>query len=202
MNGIFVTGIGTDVGKTWVSACLCHHLKYAYFKPIQAGTLPNTDSQRILHYAPHTTIVMERHVLKMPASPHYAAAEEGVEIELSDFEWPSVDSPILVEGAGGPLVPINSKDMVIDIAVKFNLPVVLVVRHYLGSINHTLCAVEAIERRGLNIAGLVISGSEHKPSEEVILSVTGVPILARLNEVKNEDLNPEKHWTWVNKELI
>ncbi|MFT5337346.1 MAG: dethiobiotin synthetase [Sphingobacteriales bacterium] len=198
MNGIFVTGIGTDVGKTWTSICLCHHLKYTYYKPIQAGLDPQTDTERVQSALPDVEIIPERYRLTTPASPHYSAALDGVNIELSDFEWPKSERPILVEGAGGPLVPINGKDMVIDIAVRFALPVILVVRHYLGSINHTLCAIEAIRNRGLRIEGMVISGTGNEASEEVICSVSGVVIIARIAEVKG-DISPEKDWKWIKK---
>lgn len=201
MNGVFVTGIGTDVGKTIVSAGLCWSEKWTYWKPFQAGREPQTDTQRVQGLVPGLKIVPEHCVLETPASPHWAAEIENVKLELGDMEWPVCAETILVEGAGGPLVPINNSELVIDVAVKFQLPVILVVRHYLGSINHTLGAIEAIRSRGLQLLGLVISGSEHPSSEMVITQMKNTPILARIAEFKTE-FDPEKHWTWIQKPKI
>ena len=200
---LFITGISTEVGKTVASAIVVEALQADYWKPIQAGDLDNSDSHKVesLISNEKTVIHPNSYALNTPMSPHAAAEIDGVTIDLDAIVPPVTENHLVIEGAGGLLVPLNDTDTIFDL-IRPDHKVIVVSRHYLGSINHTLCAVEAIERRGLNIAGLVISGAEHKPSEEVILSGTGVPILARLNEVKNEDLNPEKHWTWVNKELI
>ena len=198
MNGLFVTGIGTDVGKTIVSAALCSELELDYWKPVQAGCEPQTDTERVTTLLPEVHAWPETYRLQTPASPHWAAEIDNCTISLSDFHWPNSSKKILVEGAGGPLVPLNDYDLVIDIAVRFQLPVVLVVRHYLGSINHTLCAIEAIRKRGLTILGMVVSGEAHPSSEKVICGISNLEIIARVAEF-SETYNHKNHWQWIKK---
>jgi dethiobiotin synthetase len=182
----FLTGIGTGVGKTLTAALLTEALRADYWKPIQAGDVENTDTQTVqsLVSNPESRFFAERHALKMPASPHYAAAAQNINIELSDFVLPDTDRNLVVEGAGGLLVPISRKYLLIDLIKQLNLPVVLVVQHYLGAINHTLLSVEALRARQIPILGLVFNGENYNDNEEIILHYTGLPCLLRLPQAE------------------
>ena len=166
----FITGIGTDVGKTVVSSILAEALAATYWKPVQAGDLHFSDSMKVKSYCSEKVQVLpERYRLNTPASPHYAAQLDQVTIELSDFSLPEVEGNLLIEGAGGLLVPINQKGLLyIDVIKHFNLPVVLVSRNYLGSINHSLLSIEALKSRNIQVDLLVFSGERNEASEEVI----------------------------------
>lgn len=184
MRGVFVTGIGTGIGKTLVSAIITEALQADYWKPVQAGDLHDTDSMFVQkNIASKKTIVYpERYRLHVPASPHYAAKMDGLNIHLSDFEWPLTDNFIVVEGAGGILVPLNDDDLIIDLIAHLNIPVVVVSQYYLGSINHTLLTIEALRSRKIEIVGLVFNGTEVPSTKEVILHQTGLPVLGELEE--------------------
>ena len=181
MRPIFVTGIGTEVGKTVVSAILVEALCADYWKPVQAGDLEETDTDRVrklvtnklAHFHPETVR------LRIPASPHAAAKLEGRKIDLDRFELPSATRgrPLVIEGAGGVLVPINERHSMVDLIAKLRCETVVVSRNYLGSINHTLLTIEALRRRGIKILGLVFNGAENSETESVILSRTGVALL-------------------------
>jgi dethiobiotin synthetase len=135
----FVTAIGTDSGKTLASAILCKALAADYWKPVQAGYPTDSETVKNLVQSPQVHIHSERYIFKTPASPHAAAALESVHIGLQDFTLPNkISSNLIIEGAGGCLVPLNDRDFVIDLASKFQAEVILVSNLYLGSINHTL----------------------------------------------------------------
>ena len=181
----FVTGIHTDAGKTVASAFLQLALDADYWKPIQAGDLDFGDTDRVRAYTglPAERYHPVRHALRTPASPHYAARLDGVDIKLEDFELPKTDRPLIVEGAGGILVPINDRQTVGDLMVHLGLPVILVSRHYLGSINHTLLSIEQLRRMGLEIAGIVYSGGENgAETVRIVGEMTGVGVLGELPE--------------------
>lgn len=185
MNQFFVTGIGTEVGKTIVSAVLTEALEADYWKPIQSGDLDNTDSMKIERWIsnPHTRIHPERYRLNQPLSPHASAALDGVEIKVSDFELPRTDRPLIVEGAGGLLVPLSLQETMLDLIEHLQLPVILVVRHYLGSINHTLLSLEVLRVRGIELVGIVYNGVENEASEQAIEALSGVKVLGRVGEM-------------------
>lgn len=188
MRKLFVTGIGTDVGKTIVSAILVEALKADYWKPIQAGYESGTDTQLVKQLISNntSTLFQEAHLLKTPASPHLAAANDGVEIVLNKLVIPaSVNNNIIIEGAGGLLVPLNANDYVIDLINHFNCEVVLVSRNYLGSINHTLLSIEALKSRGCKIAGIVFNGERNKSTEEIILKKHDFPFVGYINQEEN-----------------
>ena len=182
---IFLTGIGTDVGKTLVAALLCKQWNASYYKPMQAG-FP-TDSEtvaRLAGLAPER-IVPSAYVLQAPASPHEAAAREGLSLSVDTIVAKKAlpSGPLVVEGAGGLLVPLNNTETMADLAAGFGLPVVVVWRQYLGSINHTLLTLEAARTRGLAIAGLVINGEENGYSTQAVLARFDVPVLMRVPQV-------------------
>ena len=146
---LFVTGIGTEVGKTVIAAILTEALEADYWKPVQAGDLDYSDTHKVRDLVSHDKSVFhpETHALHHPMSPHAAAERDGVEISLDDFQLPQTENNLIVEGAGGLMVPLNSKDCIIDLIEKLDIEVVLVSRNYLGSINHTLLSVEGIAKQ-------------------------------------------------------
>lgn len=180
-NNLFITGISTDVGKTIVAATLCQKYGYDYWKPIQCGIEDGGDSTVIskLVTHPECTIHRPRYELKAPISPHAAAKLEGVVISIADIQTslPAVSKELIIEGAGGLLVPLNDSESVVDIAVKLDCKVILVSRHYLGSINHTLLSIEAIQLRNLELAGIVFIGDENIETESIIKSRIGKDIM-------------------------
>ena len=179
-----VTGIGTDVGKTVVSAILSEALKATYWKPIQAGDLDNSDSIKVNKWTTdNVTVLEERYRLKSPMSPHAAAKIDGVEIEISDVQLPDIEGNLILEGAGGIMVPINEKgDTYLDVFEQLNLPIIIVSRNYLGSINHSLMTIEMIQNRGIEIKGVIFSGPSNETTENIILSKTKTKCLARIPE--------------------
>ncbi len=184
----FITGISTEVGKTIVSAIVAESLKATYWKPIQAGDLHQLDSSTVKSLTSNVTILPEGMTLSQPMSPHAAAKIDEVNIQLSEFEIPIVKGNLVVEGAGGLMVPLNDEGlMIVDLMEEFALPVILVSRHYLGSINHTLLSVETLKNRGFEIEGIIFVGEENKATEEVILSHTKLRMIARIPEVDKID---------------
>ena len=187
---LFITGISTDVGKTIASSILVEALEADYWKPIQAGDLDNSDSHKIESYISNNKTVIHKnsYLLNTPASPHLAAKLDGVTIDLNQIKEPVTENHLIIEGAGGLFVPLNDTDCVIDL-IKPDYKVVVVSRHYLGSINHTLLTIEALQNRKINIAGIIFNGNENKSTEEIILSKTGIKSLGRINEEPYFDKN-------------
>ena len=182
MERLFVTGTGTEVGKTVVSAVLVEALQADYWKPVQAGLTPDTDAGTVRTLARNTTSRFhpERYRLQLPASPHAAAAAENLTLRAEDFQLPVTDNHLIVEGAGGLLVPLAAGLLMADLVRQFQLAVVVVSRHYLGSINHTLLTLEALQTRGLRVRGLVFNGEPNPATEDFIGQHTGVRLLPRL----------------------
>lgn len=178
---LFITGIGTDVGKTIASAIVVEALEADYWKPIQAGDLHNSDTQKVQAKVANkkSTFFPNSFALHTPASPHLAAALDGIAIELNQIQEPITTNHLVIEGAGGVFVPLNNSDCIIDI-IKPEYKVIVVSRHYLGSINHTLLTVEALQNRKLSIAGIIFSGDKNKASEEIILNKTNLPMVGRI----------------------
>lgn len=192
---IFVTGISTDVGKTIASSIIVEALEADYWKPIQAGDLDNSDSQKVQARISNqkTQIFKNSYQLNTPASPHFAAEIDGIKIELNQIKEPQTKNHLVVEGAGGIFVPLNENETIIDL-IKPDYKVVVVSRHYLGSINHTLLTIEAIQNRGLEVAGIIFSGSENKSTEELILNKTKVKNIGRIDEEPYFDQNVIKEY--------
>ena len=187
MKRLFVTGIGTDVGKTVISAILTQKLQADYWKPIQAGELDNTDSMKVSQWVENSTSVIhpEAYRLTQPMSPHAAAERDGVNIEMGNIIIPKTTRNLIIEGAGGLMVPLNQHDLVIDLISHLQADAVLVSRHYLGSINHTILSIEALRSRNIAIAGIVFNGDENRDTESIIESVCAVPILGRIPKIDN-----------------
>lgn len=192
---LFITGIGTDVGKTIVSAIVTEALEADYWKPIQAGDLENSDSHKIKSFLSNkkTVIHPNSYALNTPASPHLAAEIDGITIDLNQIIEPETANHLVVEGAGGVFVPLNSKDCVIDL-VQPEYKVIVVSRHYLGSINHTLLTIEALQNRKITIAGIIFSGDENKATEEIILTKSGLKCIGRIEQEPYFDQNVIKEY--------
>lgn len=180
IDRVFVTGTGTDVGKTMVSAWLVHSWKADYWKPVQSGTVDTWDANVIRTVAPNTTIHPSTIALKAPLSPHEAATLEGASISLDMFHLPRTDRPLVVEGAGGALVPLNDRDFMADLMKRLGLPVILVGSSGLGTINHTLLTIEALKRREIAIAGVILNGDPHPNNRAAIEHFGGVKVIAEL----------------------
>lgn len=178
-QSIFVSGIGTDIGKTFISAILCHALGADYWKPVQCGNLENTDSDYIKTVCPERIVFPETYRLKAPMSPHAAAALEGVHISLSNFSLPHSKN-LIIEGAGGLMVPLNEQDTILDLIGHLETPSILVSKNYLGSINHTLLSIEALRHREIPILGIIFNGEENHATEELITKKTQIPSLGRI----------------------
>ncbi|NVO84378.1 dethiobiotin synthase [Hymenobacter terrestris] len=184
MENLFITGIGTDVGKTLVAAILTEALQADYWKPVQAGLTPTTDAGTVRGLVPNSVSRFwpERYRLALPASPHAAAAAEGITLRPDDFKLPATANHLVVEGAGGLLVPLAPGFSVADLVQRLGLAVVVVSRHYLGSINHTLLTLEALRARQIPVRGLVFNGVPNPATEEAILSYYDGPVLPRILE--------------------
>ncbi len=187
---IFITGISTDVGKTVCAAIFTEAIKADYWKPIQAGDLDFGDSQRVQHYVSNQETVFHKnsYALKTAASPHFSAQVDGVFIDLQKIIRPNTQNHLVIEGAGGVFVPLNDHDCVIDLIAPTD-KVIVVSRHYLGSINHTLLTIEALKNKGILVAGIVFSGNEHPSTETIIAKKTGIKIIGRINEEPYFDQN-------------
>ncbi|MEI5984847.1 UNVERIFIED_CONTAM: bioD [Trichonephila clavipes] len=186
----FVTGIGTGVGKTICSAMLAQLWQMAYWKPIQSGDLNQSDSMMLNHLLDHKIqIFKERFRLHTAASPHQSAFLDGIEMHLEDFELPNKPIDLLVEGAGGLFVPINDKECIIDLIKKLAIPTILVCRDYLGTINHSLLSIKALENHEIPLHYLVLNGEFNPFSKEILMK--HMPEDCRLIQMPElEGLNP------------
>jgi dethiobiotin synthetase len=187
---LFITGISTDVGKTIASAIITESLQADYWKPIQAGDLDHSDSHKIEAIISNkkTVIHPNSYKLNTPASPHLAAQIDGITIDINKIAEPNTKNHLVIEGAGGVFVPLNETDCVIDL-IKKDYKTIVVSRHYLGSINHTLLTIEALKNRNINTVGIVFNGEENKSSEEIILKKTGISCIGRIAQEPYFDQN-------------
>ena len=177
---IFVTSIDTNVGKTVCSSILCAGLGYDYWKPVQCGDLDFSDSMKVKSYSPLTKVHAESFQLNAPMSPHEAAKLESMDISINDFKLPKSEE-IIIEGAGGVMVPLNYKgNMIVELASMFEAKVIIVFKNYLGSINHTLLTIDKVKSVGLDILGLLVVGDEVTSSERIIEDATQMNIIARI----------------------
>jgi dethiobiotin synthetase len=185
----FVTGIGTGVGKTVVSAILTEKLQADYWKPVQSGDLHQTDTDTVKSLISNTKTIFhpEAYRLNQPLSPHASAAIDGVDIRCSDMAIPGTDNNLVIEGAGGLMVPLNNKELMIDLIQQLHVEVVLVSQNYLGSINHTLLSIEALYRRNIRLAGIVFNGESTPATEEYILQYTGINCIGRIDNSQQVD---------------
>lgn len=179
---IFVTGISTDVGKTVASAIIAEALQADYWKPVQAGDLEHSDSHRIADLLSNerTVIHPNSYALTEPMSPHAAAQLDGIEIDITKISLPVTENHLVIEGAGGLLVPLNEHQTILDL-ISSSYEVIVVSRHYLGSINHSLLTIHKLQDIGFD-PKIIFSGNENKATEEIIAKITGAQILGRIEE--------------------
>lgn len=185
---IFITGTDTDIGKTFISSWLCLHTGYKYFKPIQTGNIDETDTETLKSLGVNT--YNEKFSYKERLSPHLAARLEGEYIDFDSISLPSEEN-LIIEGAGGALVPINDKYLVIDLIQKFNVPVIVVARSGLGTINHTLLTLESLRSRDINILGVILNGPLNAENAKAIEFYGKVKVLAQIPKLESstkEDL--------------
>ena len=179
---VVVTGTDTGIGKTVFSAGLARLLDGYYWKPVQAGLEGETDSSVVRRLAglPADRILPERWRLKTPASPHLAAERDGLEIDPASLSPPSLSRPLVIEGAGGLMVPLTRHELFIDVFSRWRVPLVLCARTTLGTLNHTLLSLEALRRRAVPVVGVALIGDAHPDNERTLGDMGGVPILGRL----------------------
>ena len=204
MKHIFITGIGTEVGKTVASAIVTEALQADYFKPIQAGDLENSDTHKVERLVSNSVTKFHPNAfaLKTPMSPHAAAEIDQVQIKAEEVKRPTTTNDYLViEGAGGLLVPINSTQTIADLMQQED-KIIVVSRHYLGSINHTLLTIEALKSRGLTCAGIIFSGERHPTTESIIEEMAQVPILGRIDQEPYFDENVVREYAEIFREKL
>ncbi len=202
MNTYFITGISTDVGKTIASAIITEALEADYWKPIQAGELDNCDTKKVEQLVSNAKSKFHpnAYALKTPMSPHGAATIDGVKIDIKKIKTPKTNNHLVIEGAGGLLVPLNDKDTVFDL-IQPKQNVIVISRHYLGSINHTLLTISALKEKGFNVS-IIFSGNEHKSTEDIIKKMTQVPIIGRIEEEPYFDKNVVKEYAELFKNSL
>jgi len=194
MSTYFITGISTDVGKTIASAILVEALEADYFKPVQAGDLENSDTHKVerLVSNPKSKFHPNSYALNTPMSPHGAAEIDNLTIDLKSITRPKTKNHLVIEGAGGLLVPLNEKDTILDLIDKKD-KVVVVSRHYLGSINHSLLTINTLKEKGFDVA-VIYSGDEHPSTESIIEKMTRVKVIGRINDEPYFDQNVIKEY--------
>ncbi|MDR3464479.1 MAG: dethiobiotin synthase [Xanthobacteraceae bacterium] len=179
---LIVTGTDTGIGKTVFAAALAGALDGCYWKPVQSGLEEETDSETVARLSGlgADRILPERYRLKTPASPHFAAELDGVTIDVADLVPPPAARPLVIEGAGGLMVPLTREVLTIDVFARWGAPVVLCARTALGTINHTLLSIEAIRARGIPLAGVAFLGDENADTERTIVAFGRTRRLGRL----------------------
>jgi len=185
----FITGIGTGIGKTIVSAVVTEKLQADYWKPIQSGDLDNSDSLKIesLISNAKTIIHSEGFKLTQPLSPHLSAKIDNIDLQINYLQTPQTNNHLIIEGAGGLMVPLNDQELMIDYIQSLGVKVILVSQNYLGSINHTLLSIEALKFRGIEIAGIIFNGISNTETERYITEYSKIPVLGKIPELDKLD---------------
>jgi len=188
MRKFFITGIGTDVGKTVVSAIVVEALKADYWKPVQAGDLEFSDTDKVRDLVSNRKSFFHdnSYSLNKPMSPHAAAELDGIRIDSRRILEPVTSNDLVIEGAGGLLVPVNESETILDL-IRDDYKILVVSRNYLGSINHTLLTLEALKSRGMNVCGIIFNGDEVPSTESIIEQLSGVPVIGRISQEKEID---------------
>lgn len=184
---IFITGIGTGIGKTIISAIVTEKLKADYWKPIQSGDLDNSDTMKVqsLVSNPATKFHPEAYRLTQPFSPHKSAAIDKISIDMENILLPKTDNQLVIEGAGGLMVPLNDNFLMIDLIKQLNPKVILVSQHYLGSINHTLLSIHALKKYNIEVMGIIFNGAKDIYSKSYILNYSNLPELGTIPTFEN-----------------
>jgi dethiobiotin synthetase len=202
MKKIFITGISTEVGKTIASAIVTEALQADYWKPIQAGELENSDTKKVAQLVSNkiSEFHSNSYVLQTPMSPHAAAEIDGITIKTSEIITPETTNHLVIEGAGGLLVPLNDSETILEI-IKPEYKVIVVSRHYLGSINHTLLTVKLLQEKGLDVS-IIFSGNEHKSTEVIIQKMTNASVIGRIEEEPYFDINVVREYADLFREKL
>lgn len=202
MKTYFITGISTEVGKTVASAIVTEALQADYWKPVQAGELDHSDSHKVKAFISNSKSFFHKnsYALETPMSPHAAAEIDGIKIDINQITVPKTDNNLVIEGAGGLLVPLNDTDTILDL-IKPNYKVIVVSRHYLGSINHTLLTINLLKNKGFDVS-IIFSGEEHPTTESIIKKMTEVNIIGRIDEEPYFDKNVIKEYANKFKEKL
>lgn len=179
---IIVAGIDTDTGKTVASAILCQALEADYWKPVQAGDPENTDSHKIKQWSPETIVHPEAYRLSQPMSPHAAAEIDQLTIQESKLHLPETNNELIIELAGGLMVPLRENFLNIDWVASSGLPVILVSNYYLGSINHTLLSLSSLKTRNIPLLGIIFNGEKNRSTFDVIMHRSGTKCLLEINK--------------------
>ena len=198
-----ICGTDTDVGKTLISSFFVRGLQSFYWKPIQSGTETGTDSETILSLSgiKKEKILKEAYIFNNPVSPHWAAELDEKTIDINSLGLPSIDGSLIIETAGGLMVPITRNFLQIDLIKRWDLPVILVCRSSLGTLNHTLLSIEALKKRNIKILGLVINGEKHLDNPKTLHEFSKLTIIAEFPRLINLDKNNlDRLWKELNIE--
>ncbi len=181
-----ICGTDTDIGKTLISSFFVRGLNSYYWKPIQSGIETKTDSQTVetLAQVSREKIIKEAYVFTKPLSPHWAAEIDQKTINSNNLRLPEVKGSLIIETAGGLMVPITRNFLQIDQIKQWNLPVILVCKSSLGTLNHTLLSIEALERRNIEILGLVVNGEKHLDNPKTLVEFSGIPLITEFPYIK------------------
>tara|TARA_B100000900_G_C20533532_1_gene697361 strand:- start:659 stop:1327 length:669 start_codon:yes stop_codon:yes gene_type:complete len=186
-----ICGTDTDIGKTLISSFFVRGLNSFYWKPIQSGIESETDSQAVERLAKvnKAKIINEAYIFREPVSPHWAAEIDQKIINLQLLNLPNVVDSLIVETAGGLMVPITRNHLQIDQIKKWDIPVILVCKSGLGTLNHTLLSIEALKKRNIKILGLIINGKKHLDNPKTLTEFSRVPIIAEFPYIEKPDSN-------------
>ncbi|KGG02595.1 Dethiobiotin synthetase [Prochlorococcus marinus str. MIT 9321] len=186
-----ICGTDTDIGKTLISSFFVRGLNSFYWKPIQSGIESQTDSQTVkkLTQAGKEKIIKEAYVFTKPLSPHWASEIDQKTINFDKLKLPKVQGSLIVETAGGLMVPITRNFLQIDQIKQWNLPIILVCKSSLGTLNHTLLSIEALNRRNIEILGLIVNGEKHLDNPKTLVDFSGIPLIAEFPYIKKMDSN-------------
>ena len=178
----FITGIGTGIGKTIVSAILTEKLQADYWKPIQSGDLDISDSLLVEQLTSNTSTIVhpERYRLGQPLSPHLSAKIDGLTINIEEIQMPKTENRLIIEGAGGIMVPLNENELIVDLIRKLGVKVIVVTQNYLGSINHTLMTLEILKLNNIPVEGIIFNGKSNVETEAYIANYSGQRIIGRV----------------------
>ncbi|WP_293309377.1 dethiobiotin synthase [Pedobacter sp. UBA5917] len=193
MTTYFITGIGTGIGKTLISAILTEKLKADYWKPIQSGDLETSDSLTVENLISNSKTIIhpESYRLTQPLSPHLSAKLDGIEIDFNKIKVPVTENNLIIEGAGGLMVPLNENELIVDLIKKLDAEVILVSQNYLGSINHTLLSINLLKQYGIEIKGIIFNGDENAETERYIQHYAKIKKLGYvpgLNQIDKESV--------------
>jgi dethiobiotin synthetase len=185
----FITGIGTGIGKTIVSAIITEKLEADYWKPIQSGDLDESDSLKVnsLISNKKTTIHKEAFKLNRPLSPHLSAKLDDIELGIEKLQAPLTNNSLIIEGAGGLMVPLNDKELMLDYIQSLGFEVILVSQNYLGSINHTLLSIEILKVRNITVKGIIFNGNSNEETERYITQYSNLSVLGHIPHLESVD---------------